>query len=322
MAKRQSVTKDSSKSTGKGLAKGLGSRALGASPLAGSPLSGGGLGGGQGIGALIPGGSAIGRLLEVSLDHVRPDPQQPRKRFQQEALQELADSIKANGILQPLIVSPSGGGFYQIIAGERRWRAAKLAGLVKVPVVSREVGEQEAFELALLENIQRVDLTPLEESLSYKRLAEEFNLSHEQIAERTGKKRATITNALRLLKLPNDVLSMIDSEQLSAGHGRTLLGLKEEHLMSSFAQQSIAGEWSVRELERQIKNYLTADDDNQENTVRTAAWVGGFEQSISKVLAQHGLQVKVKAQRSGAAQLQVLVNDESMATKLLTLLQS
>ena len=313
MAKRRSDTKTT--------AKGLGNRALGASPLAGSPLGGGGLGGGQGLSALIPGGSAIGRLLEVSLEHVRPDPQQPRKRFQQEALQELADSIKANGILQPLIVSPSGGGFYQIIAGERRWRAAKLAGLNKLPVVSREVGEQEAFELALLENIQRVDLTPLEEAMSYKRLAEEFNLSHEEIAERTGKKRATISNALRLLKLPNDVLNMIDSEQLSAGHGRTLLALKESHLMSSFALQSIDGEWSVRELERQIKSYLTADDDNEDSTVRTSTWVNGFEQSISKVLAQHGLQVKVKAQRSGAAQLQVQITDEVMATKLLTLLQ-
>ena len=313
MAKRRSTTKTA--------AKGLGSRALGMSPLAGSPLSGGGLGGGQGLSALIPGGSTIGRLLEVSLEHVRPDPQQPRKRFQQEALQELADSIKANGILQPLIVSPSGGGFYQIIAGERRWRAAKLAGLIKLPVVSREVGEQEAFELALLENIQRVDLTPLEEALSYKRLAEEFNLSHEEIAERTGKKRATISNALRLLKLPNDVLNMIDSEQLSAGHGRTLLALKEPHLMSSFALQSIDGEWSVRELERQIKSYLTADDDNQDTNLGTSTWVSGFEQSISKVMAQHGLQVKVKAQRSGAAQLQVQITDELMATKLLTLLQ-
>lgn len=306
------------RSSGKSTIKGLGTRPLGANPLAGSPISGGALGGGQGLGALIPGSAMIGRLLEIPLDHIRPDPLQPRKRFQQEALLELSTSIKANGILQPLIVSPSGGGFYQIIAGERRWKAAKLAGLKDVPVVSREVGEQEAFELALLENIQRVDLTPLEEAMSYKRLADEFNLAHEQIAERTGKKRTTITNALRLLKLPTQVLTMIDAEQLSAGHGRTLLPLKEVKDIIEFAEQSIGQEWSVRELERRVKQHLEPSDTQEEYA---ASWVNHFGESVSRLLSDHGVKVKVKAPKSGGAQIQLRIKDEETATKLLALLQ-
>lgn len=308
----------SKKQSGAKTIKGLGTRPLGANPLAGSPLGGGGLGGGQGLSALIPGSRMIGRLLEVPVDHIRPDPLQPRKRFQQEALVELSNSIKVNGILQPLIVSPSGGGFYQIIAGERRWKAAKLAGLKKVSVVSRDVGEQEAFELALLENIQRVDLTALEEAMSYKRLSDEFHLSHEQIAERTGKKRATISNALRLLKLPTQVLTMLDTEQLSAGHGRTLLSLQEDYLMINFAEQSVEQGWSVRELEKRVKQHLTMPEDKKD---APEAWIEGFGTSVSDVLLSHGISVKVKAQRTGGAQVNLRVMDEEAATKLLALLQ-
>ena len=317
----------SKKHGGKTGIKGLGTRPLGANPLAGSPLvgspiAGGGLGGGQGLGALIPGGGMIGRLLEVSLEHIRPDAQQPRKRFQTEALEELANSIKANGILQPLIVSPSGGGFYQIIAGERRWRAAKIAGLKKVPVVSREVDEQVAFELALLENIQRVDLTPLEEAMSYKRLSEEFNLSHEQIAERTGKRRATISNALRLLKLPLSILTMIDAESLSAGHGRTLLQLKEPILMQEFASRCADEGWSVRELERQVKAHLEPGEDEKETNdhSKSATWLLGFESALSNALSMSSIPVKVKPQRGGGAQVTFKLNDQESAERLIALL--
>ena len=309
--------------------KGLGTRPLGANPLAGSPLvgspiAGGGLGGGQGLGALIPGGGMIGRLLEVSIEHIRPDAKQPRKRFQAEALEELADSIKANGILQPLIVSPSGGGFYQIIAGERRWRAARIAGLKKVPVVSREVDEQVAFELALLENIQRVDLTPLEEATSYKRLSEEFNLSHEQIAERTGKRRATISNALRLLKLPMAILAMIDAESLSAGHGRALLQLKDPALMQEFADRCANEAWSVRELERQVKTHESSDteDDDQGEFVPSnmSSWFVDFESAVSSALSTSGFDAKVKAQKGGGAQVTLKLNDQESADRLVALL--
>ncbi len=314
---------------GKSGVKGLGTRPLGANPLAGSPLvgspiAGGGLGGGQGLGALIPGGEMIGRLLEVKVEHIRPDPQQPRKRFHVEALTELADSIKANGILQPLIVSPSGGGYYQIIAGERRWRAAQQAGLHKVPVVSREVNEQVAFELALLENIQRVDLTPLEEAMSYKRLSEEFSLSHEQIAERTGKRRATISNALRLLKLPPSVLAMIDAQSISAGHGRALLQLKETALIISFAGRCVEQGWSVRELERQVKAQ-EQDSGSDEGAPAESAippWAVGLESALLSALEQSGVSVKVKAQRGGGAQLKLNVNDEESARRLLSLFDS
>lgn len=284
---------------------------LGGSPLGGSPL------GGQGLGALIPGGRGIGRLMEVNLDQIQPDPKQPRKRFQVEALDELADSIKAQGILQPLIVTQLSGGRYQIIAGERRWRAARLAGLKAVPVVCREAGEQEAFELALLENIQRVDLTPLEEALSYHRLVEEFSLSHEQIAERTGKRRSTISNALRLLRLPPEVIELLDLGTLSAGHGRALLGLNEAEQMIDFAQMTVHSGWSVRELERRVRIAVEQETEPALPLLEVAAWVSPLAGDLNAALERNGISAKIMPDRQGGVQLKLSIQDEATARAFL-----
>ena len=297
--------------------------------LGGSPL-----GGGRGLGALIPGGHGQGKLIEVTLDSVQPDPKQPRKRFKRSALEELAASIQAQGILQPIIVSPLAQRRYRIIAGERRWRAAKLAGLKTIPVISRDVSEQEAFELALLENIQRVDLTPLEEALSYHRLVEEFELSHEQVAERTGKSRSTVSNALRLLKLPAEVITLLDEGALSAGHGRALLGLEHEAQLISVAHQTVAQGWSVRALERRVKEIQTATPPAppSDPTRQIEGWVSDFTAGLTQVLAhdasdsplsqqlrrQH-LEVNVSAQPQGGAQLKIKVHDPQAAQALLRL---
>ena len=302
-------------------------RVLGSHPLGGSPL-----GGGRGLGALIPGGSEQSRLIEVALDCVQPDPHQPRKRFKRSALEELASSIKAQGILQPLIVSPLEQRRYRIIAGERRWRAAKLAGIKTIPVISREVSEQEAFELALLENIQRVDLTPLEESLSYHRLIEEFELSHEQVAERTGKSRSTISNALRLLKLPAEVIALLDEGALSAGHGRALLSLDDESRRVSVAEEAVEQGWSVRELEKQVRS-SNAPDAPTPPAHQPERWVNDFTEGLNQALTKsisdsplfdqlknRRLEMKVSAQPQGGAQLKIKVNDAQAAEALLKLL--
>lgn len=304
---------------------------LGGSPLGGSPL-GGGLGTGRGLGALIPGGvnERKARLIEVHIDHVQPDPKQPRRRFGRAALEELADSIRAQGVLQPLIVTPLEQGRYRIIAGERRWRAAKLAELRSVPVVCREASEQEAFELAVLENVQRVDLTPLEEALSYHRLIEEFELSHERVAERTGKSRSTITNALRLLKLPAEVITMLDEGSLSAGHGRALLALEEPSQLIKLAEVARDEALSVREVERRARALNTPPPAPAPpgDSPSTPKWVSSFGSQATRALTQHlsgarggDLSVNVKAHPQGGAQLKITVKDEETAQALLALLK-
>lgn len=297
----------------------LGSK-LGGSPLGGSPL-----GAGLGLGALIPGGAGENkpRLIEVNINHIQPDPKQPRRRFARSALEELSASIRAQGVLQPLIVSPLDRGRYRIIAGERRWRAAKLAELKVVPVVCREASEQEAFELALLENIQRVDLTPLEEALSYHRLIEEFELSHEQVAERTGKNRSTITNALRLLKLPPEVITMLDAGELSAGHGRALLPLEDAPTLIEVATRAHGEGWSVRELERRVRELNTAPSPRP-TAQEPEAWVSQFSaqatRALERGLNREGLHVSIAARSQGGAQLKITVDDEATAQALIRLL--
>lgn len=182
----------------------------------------------------------------VKLDLIVPNPQQPRQRFQDDTLAELADSIKRHGVLQPLLVSPLGDGSYRLVAGERRWRASRLAGLGEVPVVVRQLSEQEQRLLALVENLQREDLNPVEEALGYQRLASD--MSHKAIAEAVGKARATVTNSLRLLELEESVLGFIREGQLSAGHGRALLGLPAQRRLE-VAKRAISSGWSVRQIE-------------------------------------------------------------------------
>jgi ParB family chromosome partitioning protein len=185
----------------------------------------------------------------VDIDLIEPSPYQPRTHFRDEALTELAQSIQVSGIIQPLVLRRIGSRF-QLLAGERRWRAAQRAGLSRVPAVIREVTDEAALEITLVENIQREDLNPIEEARAYERLLNEFHLTQEEVAAKTGKDRATIANATRLLRLERQILDLIEDGRLSAGHGRALLGVADPQLRLWLAQRSANGRMTVRQLER------------------------------------------------------------------------
>jgi ParB family chromosome partitioning protein len=222
---------------------------------------------GRGLAALLPGApppapapeparAAAPRgdgLRTVAIEEVHPSAWQPRKTFDDARLGELADSIKAQGIIQPLVVRGREGGGYELIAGERRWRAAQRAGLHEVPVVVREIAPQRAFEMALVENLQREDLNPIEEAEGYQRLVAEHGYTQESVATRVGKERSTVANSLRLLKLPAPVRGMVVGGQLGMGHARALLGLEVEESILRLARQTVAKALSVRQVESLVR---------------------------------------------------------------------
>jgi ParB family chromosome partitioning protein len=191
-----------------------------------------------------------GDVRHLPIEQITPNPNQPRRDFDQAALLELTQSIEREGIIQPIIVRRTAPGDYQIIAGERRWRAAKLAGLQQVPVIVRTADDQQVLELAIVENIQREDLNPIELATAFQRMATELGLSHDQIGQKTGKERTTITNSVRLLQLPVELQGLIAAKQLSAGHARALLKFEDEQLQLEIAHRCIAEGWSVRQIEQ------------------------------------------------------------------------
>jgi ParB family chromosome partitioning protein len=191
-----------------------------------------------------------GDVQRLAIEHVTPNPNQPRRDFDEAALLELAQSIEREGIIQPMIVRKTGSNQYQIIAGERRWRAAKLAGLQQVPVIVRTADDQQALELAIVENIQREDLNPIELAIAFQRMATELSLSHDQIGQKTGKERTTITNSVRLLQLPGELQGMVATRQLSPGHARALLKFEDEQTQREIAQRCVTEGWSVRQIEQ------------------------------------------------------------------------
>ena len=194
-----------------------------------------------------------GGAVELNINELEPNRGQPRKEFSEEAMRELADSIAQHGVLQPLLVRPLLSGGYQIVAGERRWRASRMAGLTTVPALIRELTDSEVMELGLIENLQREDLKPLEEAQGYQALMEEFGFTQDEISKSVGKSRPAVTNALRLLNLPEAVRGMLARGDLSAGHARTLLSFKDEAAMLAAAKRVVAEGLSVRELEKMAK---------------------------------------------------------------------
>ncbi|KAF5069899.1 ParB/RepB/Spo0J family partition protein [Anaerotignum sp.] len=201
-------------------------------------------------------------VWEIEIDMIEPNRKQPRKYFDETALEELAASIKTYGMIQPVVVRKNGD-YYEIIAGERRWRAAKIAGLKKIPAIERKWEDAEAFEAALVENLQREDLNPIEEAESYRRLQEEFGLNQEQISTKVGKSRSTITNSLRLLQLDSRVLNFVIENKLSSGHARTLLSITDKERQFELAEHVIEEELSVRATEALVKAEL-----NQKEVVK------------------------------------------------------
>ena len=209
----------------------------------------------------------------IRISDIEPRKDQPRKTFEHEALEQLADSIAQFGVLQPIIVRESTllNDSYEIIAGERRWRAAKMAGLSEIPAVILDGDEMKAAQVAVIENVQREDLNPVEEAFAYSALIENFGLTQEQVSKQVGKSRSAVTNMLRLLDLPDDVLELLRNGSLTAGHARALLGLKNEENMISLAQKIVEKDLSVRDVERTIRlmNYEPQEiDENDENLVR------------------------------------------------------
>lgn len=198
--------------------------------------------------ATAPARSPAGPLL-VDIDLIEPSPYQPRTRFHEESLAELAQSILSTGIVQPPVVRPVGSR-YQLLAGERRWRAAQRAGLTRVPVIVREVSDQAALEITLVENIQREDLNPVDEARAFDRFMSEFHLTQEEVATRTGKDRATVANAVRLLRLEKPITDLIEDGRISAGHGRALLGISDAKIRLAMARRASRGGLTVRQIER------------------------------------------------------------------------
>jgi ParB family chromosome partitioning protein len=199
--------------------------------------------------AAAPAPIAAGGPLQVDIDLIDPSPYQPRTRFAEVGLEELAQSIRSSGIIQPLVARKIGSR-YQLIAGERRWRASQRAQLLRVPVVLREVSDEQALELTLVENIQREDLNPIEQARAFDRLMEEFHLTQDEVASRTGKDRATVANSVRLLSLEEPLLEWIEEGKITAGHGRALLAIEDRKLRNELAQKASRGKLTVRQLER------------------------------------------------------------------------
>lgn len=267
---------------------------------------------GRGLGALIDDFSApdtAAAVASLPLQKVEPNPNQPRRTFDEGELESLADSIREHGILQPLAVRPMGEGFYQIIAGERRWRAARLAGLEEVPVVVLDADDRAVMELALVENLQRQDLNPMEEAEGYAALMGNFGLTQEQAAARVGKSRPAVANALRLLALPEEVRHMVEMGTLSAGHARAILSLPSERLQKSAAQRITALRLSVRQAEAMCKR-MTAEEKRPEPQPKPIEvdYVAECEKALSRRLDR---KVKiVNGKRKGRFELEFYGQDD------------
>lgn len=228
------------------------------------------------------------KIWKVGIDKLSPGQYQPRRHFEKEPLQELAQSIKENGILQPIVARRTASGKLEIVAGERRWRAAQLAGLHEVPVILKNYDDKQALELAIVENIQREDLNPIEEAEGYSRLISEFKLSQQQVAEKVGKDRATVANAVRLLSLPEEVKAMITDNELSVGHAKVLLSLPEPKKQIEFAKKVVNEKIAVRKLEKMVQAVVKGEDSKEEevsfDSNVTQRLIAGLGDELQKIL--------------------------------------
>jgi ParB family transcriptional regulator, chromosome partitioning protein len=276
---------------------------------------------GRGLSALIATGDSVGGLKfeEIPTTAIRPNTRQPRRSFPETGIKELAASIREVGILQPLVVRSTESGF-ELIAGERRLRAAKEAGLERVPVLIRQAGENESMELALVENLQREDLNPLETAAAYQALMEGFGLSKEQLANRLGKSRAAVTNTLRLAQLPEKIRALLEEGKLTEGHARALLGLETEEQMIDLAQMIQAGRLSVRKTEELVRDYLSgARHTTQEQTRTRSKTPVEFDEASRLMREALELPVRVKALRNGG-KVEIRFREKEELDALMTLI--
>ena len=250
------------------------------------------------------------RIMEIE-----PNRDQPRKDFDEKSLSELAESIEQHGVLQPLVVRPLTNGGYQLVAGERRWRAARIAGLTEVPVVIKELTDEEVIEIAMIENLQREDLNPLEEALGYRYMMDELNITQEQAAEKVGKSRPAVANAIRLLRLPDEVQEMVKNNLISPGHARALLGFENQELIIQAAKRIVKEDLSVREVETLVKNSQKA------TKIPKQQKRDKFFSEVELALVENlGRKVKIKESKkdSGVLEIEFFDKDdlESLAMKL------
>ena len=242
--------------------------------------------------------------MMLRLSSIEPNKDQPRKQFDEDALMELADSIRRHGVIQPLLVRPLDNGMYQLVAGERRWRASRMAGLMEVPVVIRDLSDHEAMEIALIENLQRKDLNVIEEALGYQQLMEKYDMTQEKVAERVGKSRPAVANALRLLNLPEQVIDMVKAGEVTAGHARALLKLDDEVEIIDIAKKIQKGRYSVRDVEK-----ITAKKKEEPKEVKEKAepvWQNSFYKEMELALATElGRKVKVTVSEKGNGSIEL-----------------
>lgn len=259
---------------------------------------------------------SAGSVSRLPINEIEPNRDQPRKTFDEEALSELAKSIADHGVIQPLLVRPMTDGSYQLIAGERRWRASRMAGLNEVPVVIREMSDSEAMELALVENLQREDLNPIEEARGFQLLMETYALTQEQAASRVGKSRPAVANAMRLLLLPDDVLQMVETGVLSAGHARALLGLPQSEDMVQTAKLIVEKGLSVRETERLVKTAAQDKPKREKRVKKRDVFYDEAELAFSEAL---GRKAKVFLSSGGKGTVEIEFFGKEDLGKLLQL---
>lgn len=286
---------------------------------------------GQGIRALLgniniendattPEVPAIGKVTDIRISEIEANPYQPRTEFDQERLRDLADSIRIHGVIQPITVRWIAPHQYQLIAGERRWRASRLAGLTALPAYVRSANDQEMLEMALIENIQREDLNPMEVALNYQRLISECNLTHNDLAIRLGKGRTTITNFLRLLKLPPDIQAGMKSQQISMGHARALIEIDEPDAQLNIYKQTTENEWSVRQVENAVKQWR--ERQNKKPLPDTEQKLSIHLRKVQDNLESHfGTRVTIKQTADGKGQIAIGFGSDDELNRILDLMQ-
>lgn len=233
----------------------------------------------------------------LKISEIEPNREQPRHEFNEESLRELADSIAVHGVLQPLLVRPIAGGGYQLVAGERRWRASRMAGISEVPVVIREMTDSEMMQLALIENLQREDLSPIEEALGYKSLIDAHSFTQDEVAKSVGKSRPAVTNALRLLNLPDEIIEMLKNDEISAGHARALLAFSDKDLMIKVAKSIKPQDLTVRDIERLAKKEQKQKQELTEQIKPLPTYYKEVELSLNEHLSRKVRVVKGKGNK-------------------------
>lgn len=276
---------------------------------------------GQGLSALIPLSKSAfhddrNAVVSLPIDSLEPNAFQPRRSFSASALDELAASIKEMGVIQPIVVRPNAGGAYQIVAGERRWRAAKLAGYSMIPAIVKDLSDQESLEIALIENVQREDLNALDVAEAYDTLLKRFSYTQETLAKKIGKERSSITNYLRLLRLPDPVKNLLREEQITFGHAKALLSLEDATAQLSISLKVAKRKISVRELEKIVANYKNRQTLSAPSASRRSS-ASDLELGLSRFLAT---KVVVKQQRDSSGKLEIFFHNEAELVRLLDLM--